>query len=72
MEAIVIRPKDKADLKFWLNLAKKTGNTATTIDTEVLEDQALGEMITKGLKSRTLNEQEQADFIAGLKKNAGR
>ena len=72
MEAIVIRTKGKADLKFWLDLARKTGNMATTIDTEDLEDQALGEMIAKGLESRTLTANEQADFIDSVKESAGR
>jgi hypothetical protein len=38
MEAVVIEVKSKNDIKFWLNLAKKTGTRASAIDTEEIED----------------------------------
>lgn len=38
MEAIVIEVKNEADIKFWLNLAKKTGNNAKSINTKDIED----------------------------------
>jgi len=38
MEAIIIKPKNKRDVQFWLELAKKTGTSATTINVDDAED----------------------------------
>ena len=72
MSTVVIKTKGKADLRFWLDLAKKTGNTAATVDMEDFEDFAFGKLMTKNRKSRTLTEKEQADFLSRLKKDAGK
>jgi hypothetical protein len=49
METIVIEAKNKADLKFWLELAKKTGTKAKAINTDELEDAVLASLIEKGM-----------------------
>jgi hypothetical protein len=51
METIVIKTKNKAELKFWLELIRKTGTEALTIDSDVLEDTVLKARIEKGMKS---------------------
>jgi len=51
METIVIKTKNKAELKFWLELIRKTGTEALTIDSDVLEDAVIKSRIEKGMKS---------------------
>jgi hypothetical protein len=51
MEAIVLQTKNKAEVKFWLELAKKTGTRAKAIDTKEMEDAALASLIEKGMKT---------------------
>ena len=55
MEAIVIEIKNKADEKFWLDLAKKTGMQARAINTDDLEDSRLAMLIEKGMKTKTVS-----------------
>lgn len=55
MEAIVIEVKNNADAKFWLNLAKKTGANAKSINTEDIEDSHLVELIEKGMKTKSVS-----------------
>jgi hypothetical protein len=51
MDTIVIETKNKADSKFWLELAKKMGTKAKAINTDELEDVALAGLIEKGMKT---------------------
>lgn len=51
MEAIVLQTKNKAEAKFWLELAKKTGTRAKAVNTEEMEDAALAYLIEKGMKT---------------------
>ena len=51
METIVIKTRNKAELKFWLELIRKTGTEALTIHYDVLEDAVLRSRIEKGMKS---------------------
>ncbi len=51
MEAIVLQAKNKAEAKFWLELAKKTGTRAKAFDTKEMEDAALVSLIEKGMKT---------------------
>ncbi|MCX6249867.1 MAG: hypothetical protein NTX61_03850 [Bacteroidetes bacterium] len=51
MDTVVIKAKNKSEIKFWLELAKKTGNKAKAINTEELEDTALAVLIEKGMKT---------------------
>ena len=55
MDTIVIRARNKSDLKFWLELAKKTGTEAKTIKTDELEDVVLANLIEKGLNTPTVS-----------------
>lgn len=63
MEAIVIEVKNEADVKFWLNLAKKTGTKARTINTEELEDTKLAALIEKGMKTRSVSRQNIMEIL---------
>ena len=49
MENIVIKTKNKAELKFWLELIRKTGTEAMTIKSEVLENAILISRIKIGM-----------------------
>jgi len=51
MDTVVIKAKNKSEIKFWLELAKKTGNKAKAINTDELEDSALALLIEKGMKT---------------------
>jgi hypothetical protein len=55
MEAIVIEVKNEDDVKFWLNLAKKTGTRAKTINTEEIDDSKLAALIEKGMKTKSVS-----------------
>jgi len=63
MEAIVIEVKNEADIKFWLNLAKKTGTKAKTIDTEDIEDERLAKLIEQGMKTRSVSRQSVMEML---------
>jgi hypothetical protein len=55
METIVIQPKNKADVKFWLELAKKTGTKAKAVNLEESEDLALALLIEQGLETEDVD-----------------
>lgn len=55
MEAIVIKPRSKADVKFWLELAKKTGTMAKAVSLEDGEDLALALLIEQGLETEDVD-----------------
>jgi hypothetical protein len=55
METIVIQPKNKADVKFWLELAKKTGTKAKAVSLEEAEDLALALLIEHGLETEDVD-----------------
>jgi hypothetical protein len=63
MEAVVIEVKSKNDIKFWLNLAKKTGTRASAIDTEEIEDAKLGGLIEEGLMSDSVSSESIMDIL---------
>lgn len=63
MEAIVLQTKNKAEVKFWLELAKKTGTRAKAIDTKEMEDAALAFLIEKGMKTGDVS---RADVMKAL------
>ncbi len=67
MEAIVIEIKNEADVKFWLNLAKKTGTRAKSINTEDLEDSNLAALIEKGMKTKSVSRESVMELLG--KKN---
>jgi len=55
MDTIVIKAKSKSDLKFWLELARKTGTEAKAIKTDELEDVIMADLIEKGLKTPSVS-----------------
>lgn len=63
MEAIVIEVKNEADVKFWLNLAKKTGTKAKSINTENLEDARLADLIEKGMKTKQVSRESVMETL---------
>jgi hypothetical protein len=71
MEAIVIEVKNEADVKFWLNLAKKTGTKAKSINTVDIEDSQLAELIEKGMKTKSVSRDSVMEIL-GQKSNEDR
>ncbi|MFA5816709.1 MAG: hypothetical protein WC865_13935 [Bacteroidales bacterium] len=63
MEAIVIEVKSEADVKFWLNLAKKTGTRAKSINTEEMDDAWLASLIEKGMKTKSVSRKTIMEFL---------
>jgi hypothetical protein len=55
MDVIFIEAKNKKDVKFWLDLAKKIGTRAKSVDMEDIEDSYMALIITKGMKTGDLN-----------------
>jgi hypothetical protein len=55
MNTIIIEAKNKNDVKFWLELAKKTGTRAKSITIDDAEDIYLGMLIEEGLKTGDVN-----------------
>lgn len=55
METILIKPKNKADLKFWLELAKKTGTSAAMLSTDDAEDMALLSLMKQEKTGKTVS-----------------
>ena len=68
MKAIVIEVKNEGDIKFWLNLAKKTGTKARTINTEEMEDSILAALIEKGMETKSVSRES---IMAILEENEG-
>jgi hypothetical protein len=55
MEAVIIEVKSDSDIRFWLDLAKKTGTRAKSIDTQDIEDSKLASLIENGMKTKTVS-----------------
>jgi len=68
MEAIIIEVQNEADIKFWLNLAKKTGTRAKSIDTENLEDARLADLIEKGMKTHSVSRESVMESLGQKKR----
>ncbi len=68
MEAIIIEVQNEADIKFWLNLAKKTGTRAKSIDTENLEDASLADLIEKGMKTLSVSRESVMESLGQKKR----
>lgn len=58
MDAIVIEAKNKKDVKFWLDLARKTGSRAKSVDMEAIEDAYLALLIDEGLKTENVSRED--------------
>lgn len=63
MNAVIIETTNDADVKFWLNLAKKTGARARALKAESVEDKLLGELIEKGMKTRNVSRKSIMDLL---------
>ena len=68
MEAIIIEVQNEADIKFWLNLAKKMGTRAKSIDTENLEDASLADLIEKGMKTLSVSRESVMESLGQKKR----
>ena len=64
MEAIIIEVNSEADIKFWLDLAKKTGTRAKSIDTQDIEDSRLASLIEKGMKSKSVSRESVMQVLS--------
>jgi len=58
MDAIVIEAKNKKDVKFWLDLAKKIGTRAKSVDMEDIEDTYMALLIDRGMKTDNVSREE--------------
>ncbi len=56
MEAIILKPKNKQDMKFLMELAKKTGIPAAKMSLTDFEDIALVELMKKERTGKTVSE----------------
>jgi len=65
MGMVVIEVDNDADAKFWLNLAKKTGAEARAINTDEIEDSRLAELITRGMKTKSVSRESVMDVLKG-------
>jgi hypothetical protein len=54
MDAIIIELKDKTDARFWLELTKKNGNRARSLNLDDIEDFGLDLLIEKGMKTENV------------------
>lgn len=63
MDAVVIEVNSEEDVKFWLNLAKKTGAKARSIDTEEMEDSRLADLIEKGMQTKSVSRESVMKFL---------
>lgn len=66
MEAIVIEVKSNSDAKFWLNLAKKTGTRAKSINTEDIEDSKLASLIERGMKTDSVSRKSVMESLSSI------
>lgn len=55
MKAIIIEAQNESDVKFWLNLAKKTGTRARSFKISSFEDKMLAELIEKGMNTKSVS-----------------
>ncbi|GHV21940.1 hypothetical protein FACS189428_3180 [Clostridia bacterium] len=58
METVVIQARNKSDVKFLMDFARRIGSFAKTIDTEYLEDATLVSLIEKGMKTESVGRAE--------------
>ena len=70
MEAIVIEVKSESDIKFCLNLAKKTGSRAKSINTERIEDSRLADLIENGMKTKTVSRESVMEILSQKNENS--
>ncbi len=56
MEAIILKPKNKQDMKFLMELARKTGIPESKMSLNDFEDIALAELMKKERTGKTVSE----------------
>lgn len=61
METLIIKPKDKSELNFFLELAKRLGAKATTIESDA--DERLFQSMEKNKKTPKVSRQKVLDAI---------
>jgi Icc-related predicted phosphoesterase len=64
METLIIKPKDKAELNFFLELAKRLGTTAKTYE-EMQDEQLLKEM-EQNMKTNKTDKMKVLDTIQNI------
>lgn len=63
MKVVFIEAKSDNDVKFWLNLARKTGAKVKSIDTEDIEDSRLADLIEKGMETKSVSRESVMDAL---------
>ncbi len=58
MDAVVIEVKHKKDVKFWLDLAKKFGTRAKSVNVQEVEDAYMAVLIEKGMESEEVSREK--------------
>jgi hypothetical protein len=61
METLIIKPKDKAELNFFLELAKRLGTKTTTIESDA--DERLFQSMEKNKKTAKVSRQKVLETI---------
>ena len=64
METLIIKPKDKAELNFFLELAKRLGTTAKTY--EELQDEQLLKVMEQNMKTNKTDKMKVLDTIQNI------
>lgn len=61
MESLIIKPKDKAELNFFIELAKRLGTVASTIEDD--DDERLFQSMEKNKKTSKVSRQKLFDTL---------
>jgi Icc-related predicted phosphoesterase len=64
METLIIKPKDKAELNFFLDLAKRLGTTAKTY--EEMQDEQLLKVMEQNMKTPKTNKKKVLDTLQNI------
>jgi hypothetical protein len=64
METLIIKPKDKAELNFFLDLAKRLGTTAKTY--EEMQDEQLLKAMEQNMKTSKTDKKKVLDTLQNI------
>jgi len=64
METLIIKPKDKAELNFFLDLAKRLGTTAKTY--EEMQDEQLLKAMEQNMKTPKTDKMKVLDTLQNI------
>lgn len=64
METLIIKPKDKAELNFFLDLAKRLGTTAKTY--EEMQDEQLLKAMEQNMKTPKTDHKKVLDTLQNI------